>query len=131
MAGYYVDIEKRTRENDYFREVLFTGPLSQLVVMSLQPGEEIGLEIHPETDQFIRVEEGEGKAILHGTEYKLKDGSAIIIPAGTEHNIINTSSQKALKLYTLYSPPEHPRDTIHKTRADAETDQDEHQAMAA
>lgn len=131
MAGYYVDIEKRTRENDYFREVLFTGPLSQLVVMSLQPGEEIGLEIHLETDQFIRVEEGEGKAILHDTEYKLKDGSAIIIPAGTEHNLINTSSQKALRLYTIYTPPEHPRGTIHKTRADAETREDEHHAPTA
>jgi len=131
MAGYYVDIEKRTRQNDYFREVLFTGPLSQLVVMSLQPGEEIGLEIHPETDQFIRVEEGEGKAILHGTEYKLKDGSAIVIPAGTEHNIINTSSKKALKLYTIYTPPDHPRGTIHKTKADAETYEDEHHALAA
>ena len=131
MVGYYVDIEKRTRENDYFREVLFTGHLSQLVVMSLQPGEEIGLETHPETDQFIRVEEGEGKAILHGEEYHLKDGSAIVIPAGTEHNIINTSSKKALNLYTIYTPPEHPRGTIHKTKADAETYEDEHHALAA
>lgn len=131
MAGYYVDIEKRARENDYFREVLFTGPLSQLVVMSLQPGEEIGLEIHLENDQFIRVEEGRGKAILAGEEYHLQEGSAIIIPAGTEHNIINTSSKKALKLYTLYTPPQHPRGTIHKTRADAETYEDEHRVLAS
>ena len=118
MAGYYVDIEKRTKENDYFREVLFTGPLSQLVVMALQPGEEIGLETHPETDQFIRVEEGKGKAILHGEEYDLKDGSAIVIPAGTEYNIINTSATEALKLYTVYIPPDYAGGTIHKTKAE-------------
>jgi mannose-6-phosphate isomerase-like protein (cupin superfamily) len=128
MAGYYVDIEKRTRENAYFREVLFTGALSQLVVMSLQPGEETGLKTHPATDQFIRVEEGEGKAILQGAEYKLRDGSAIIIPAGTDHNIINTCSKKALKLYTIYTPPEHPRGMICKTKADAGTYEDEHHA---
>ena len=131
MAGYYVDIEKRTQENDYFREVLFTGPLSQLVVMSLLPGEEIGLDTHPETDQFIRVEEGKGKAILDSQEYVLKDGSAIIIPAGTEHNIINASSKWALKLYTICTPPEHPRGMIHKTKADAETYKDEYHASAA
>ena len=130
MAGFYVDIEKRTRENDYFREVLFTTPLSQLVVMSLQPGEEIGLEVHSETDQFIRVEEGEGKVSLHGAEYELRDGSAIVIPAGTEHNIINTSPKKALKLYTIYTPPNHPRGTIHETRADAETSEAQHRAFA-
>ena len=130
MAGFYVDIEKRTKTNDYFREVLFTTSLSQLVVMSLQPGEEIGLEIHSENDQFIRVEEGEGKAILHGAEYKLRNGSAIVIPAGTEHSIINTSSKKALKLYTIYTPPNHPRGTIHITKADAEAYEDQHQAFA-
>lgn len=130
MAGFYVDIEKRTRENDYFREVLFTTPLSQLVVMSLQPGEEIGLEVHSETDQFIRVEEGEGKVSLHGAEYELRDGSAIVIPAGTEHNIINTSPKKALKLYTIYTPPNHPGGTIHETKADAETSEDQHHAFA-
>lgn len=120
MAGYHVDIEKKTEENEYFREVLFTGPLSQLVVMSLKPGEEIGLETHGDTDQFIRVEEGHGKAILDGQEYKLEDGSAIVIPAGTEHNVINTSSKEALKLYTIYTPPEHADGTIHKTKAEAE-----------
>ena len=125
MTGYYVDIEIRTKENDYFREVLFTGPLSQLVVMSLDPGEDIGLETHLETDQFIRVEEGKGKAILDGQEYPLKNGTAIAIPAGTEHNIINTSPRDALKLYTIYTPPEHPHGTIHKTKADAETYEDE------
>ncbi len=120
MAGYHVDIEKRTEKNKYFREVLFTAPHSQLVVMSLKPKEDIGLETHKDTDQFIRVEEGEGKAILGGQEYKLKEGSAIVIPAGTKHNVINTSSKEALKLYTLYTPPEHPDGTIHKTKAEAE-----------
>ena len=131
MAGFYVDIEKRTRENDYFRKVLFTGRRSQLVVMSLQPGEDIGLETHPETDQFIHVEEGYGKAILDGQECRLKEGSAIVIPAGTEHNIINSSSKNALKLYTIYAPPEHPRGTIHKTKADAEIYEDQHHTLAA
>ena len=130
MAGYYVDIENRTQENDYFREVLFTGHLSQLIVMSLLPGEEIGLETHPETDQFVRVEEGKGKAILDGQVYALKDGSAIIIPAGTEHNIINASSKWALKIYTIYTPPEYPLGTIHKTRADAETYEHEYHPSA-
>jgi len=120
MAGYHVDIEKKTEKNEYFREVLFTGPFCQLVVMSLKPGEDIGLETHTGTDQFIRVEEGEGKAILDGQEYKLEDGSAIVIPAGTEHNVINTSSREALKLYTLYAPPEHADGTIHRTKAEAD-----------
>lgn len=126
MSGYHTDIEKKTEQNEYFREVLFTGPHSQLVVMALKPGEEIGLETHGDTDQFIRVEEGEGKAILDGQEYKLEDGSAVVIPAGAEHNVINTSSKKALKLYTLYTPPEHPDGTIHKTKAEAEAYEREH-----
>lgn len=120
MPGYHTDIEMKTLENNYFREVLFTGPHSQLVVMALQPGEDIGQETHPGTDQFIRVEAGSGKAVLDGQEYDLEDGSAIVIPAGTEHNVINTSATAALKLYTIYTPPEHPDGTIHKTKAEAE-----------
>lgn len=126
MAGYHTDIEKKSLENEYFREVLFTGPLSQLVVMALKPGENIGLETHSGTDQFFRVEAGEGKAVLDGEEYKLQVGSAIVIPAGTEHNVINTSSTEALKLYTIYSPPQHPDGTIHKTKAEAEAYDHEH-----
>ena len=126
MAGYHVDIEKKTEKNDYFREVLFTGPHSQLVVMSLNVGEDIGLETHPDTDQFIRIEEGKGKAVLDGEEFELEDGSAIVIPAGTQHNVINISSKKALKLYTVYTPPEHPDGTIHKTKAEAEAAEKEH-----
>ena len=126
MAGYHVDIEKKTEKNDYFREVLFTGPHSQLVVMSLNVGEDIGLETHADTDQFIRIEEGKGKAVLDGEEFELEDGSAIVIPAGTQHNVINISSKKALKLYTVYTPPEHPDGTIHKTKVEAEAAEKEH-----
>jgi len=126
MPGYYIDIEKKTLENDCFREVLYTAQHCQLVVMSLLPKEEIGAEIHEIHDQFIRVEQGEGKAILNGKEFILADGSAIIIPAGTKHNIINTSADKKLKLYTIYSPAHHKDKTIHKTKKDALLDEDDH-----
>jgi mannose-6-phosphate isomerase-like protein (cupin superfamily) len=94
--------------------------------MSLRPGEEIGLETHDDRDQFIRVEAGTGKAILNGEEKALADGSAVVIPAGTQHNIVNTSQSDALKLYTIYSPPEHPDGTIHKNKAEAEAYEKEH-----
>lgn len=126
MTGYHTDIEKKSMENSYFREVLFTGPHSQLVVMALKPGEDIGLETHPDTDQFIRVESGQGKAILDEQEYTLQDGSALVIPAGAKHNVINTSSTEPLKLYTVYTPPEHPDGTVHKTKAEAEAYEREH-----
>jgi mannose-6-phosphate isomerase-like protein (cupin superfamily) len=120
MAGYVAHIEQRTLENTDFRRVLFTGPHAQLVVMALRPGEDIGLETHPDVDQFIRVEAGQGTAILDGREHALSDGTAVVIPAGTSHNIVNNSRTEALKLYTLYSPPEHPDGTVHKTKADAD-----------
>lgn len=126
MAGYHTDIEKKSLENEFFREVLFTGPNSQLVVMALKPGEEIGVETHGDVDQFIRVESGQGKAVLDGDEFMLEDGSAVVIPAGTEHNVLNTSSTETLKLYTIYTPPEHPDGTIHKTKAEAEAYEHEH-----
>ncbi len=119
MAGYLTDIEKRTLENKLFREVLFTGPHCQLVVMSLQPGEDIGLETHADVDQFIRVEAGAGKAILDGVAHDLRDGSAVVIPAGVQHNVVNSSRSETLKLYTIYSPPEHPHGTVHATKAEA------------
>ena len=119
MAGYLTNIEEKTLANSYFREVLFTGPHSQLVVMALAPGEEIGMETHDEVDQFIRVETGKGKAILNGEEHDLEDGSAVVIPAGTQHNIVNSSPSESLKLYTIYTPPEHPEGTIHKDKAEA------------
>ena len=126
MSGYLIDIEQKTLENENFREVLFTASHSQLVVMSLRPGEEIGLETHDEIDQFIRIEAGTGKALLNGEEKALADGSAVVIPAGTEHNVINTSQSEALKLYTIYSPPEHPDRTVHKTKAEADEYEKEH-----
>lgn len=125
-AGYVINIEKKSLDNDFFREVLFTATRVQLVVMSLGPGEEIGLETHDDVDQFIRVEAGTGKAILNGKEHDLEDGSAVVIPAGTEHNVVNTSQQEPLKLYTLYSPPEHPDGTVNRDKAEALAYEKEH-----
>ena len=120
MNGYVTNIERDTLANEDFRRVLFTGPNIQLVLMTLRPGEEIGLEIHDGHDQFIRVEAGAGVALLNGKRNALADGSAVVIPAGVEHNVINTSADAPLKLYTLYSPPEHPEGTVHRTKRDAE-----------
>jgi len=121
MTGYFGPIEKQTLKNDYFRQVLFTGKHAQLVVMCLQPGEEIGNEVHDHVDQFFRVEEGEAKFILNGSEEHVVHASdAAIVPAGTYHNVINTSKTAKLKLYTVYSPPNHPDGTIHKTKIEAE-----------
>jgi mannose-6-phosphate isomerase-like protein (cupin superfamily) len=124
MKGYVTDILKATLENENFRKVLYTAPSSQLVVMSLKPGEEIGAEVH-ELDQFIKIEKGEGKAILNGAEYALKDDYAVVIPAGVNHNIVNTSPSEPMKLYTVYSPAEHRDGVIHATREEAMAD-DEH-----
>jgi len=118
MTGYVINIEEKTLKNDYFREVLFTTDKSQLVVMALKPNEEIGMEVHPEHDQFIRIESGKGKTIMNGEEHEIMDGSAIIIPAGVQHNIINTSPE-IMKLYTIYTPPEHKPGTIHMTKDEA------------
>lgn len=125
--GYIVDIEERTVSNSNFREVLFTGPRSQLVVMSLKPGEEIGEEMHDDIDQFIRVEQGEAKIILGGKAHHIKDDDAVVIPSGVRHNIINTSSSEDLKLYTIYSPREHKPGTIHKTKAEAMAEHHHHE----
>lgn len=126
MVGYTINIEETALQNDNFREVLYTAQHSQLVVMSLNPNEEIGMEIHEIVDQFIRVEQGEGKAILNGEEHVISDGFAIVVPAGTQHNIINTSAEKKLKLYAIYSPAHHKDKTIHKTKQDAEADSQDH-----
>ncbi len=122
MAGYAGNIEALTKHNTFFRKVIFTAKHMQLVVMSLPPKGDIGLETHPHTDQFIRVEAGEGKCKIGDSEYALKDGVSVIIPAGSEHNVWNTSPSEDLKLYTIYTPPEHKDGTIHKTKADAEKD---------
>ncbi|MEX2725480.1 MAG: cupin domain-containing protein, partial [Candidatus Freyarchaeota archaeon] len=104
MKGFVVSIEKETKKNTNFRRVLYTGKHSQLVLMSLKPGEEIGEETHDDVDQFFRFEEGEGKVVIDGVEHCVKDGSAVIVPAGARHNVINTSKSANLKLYTIYSP---------------------------
>ena len=125
MKGYVINIEKSSIDNENFRQVLYTAKNSQLVVMSLKPKENIGEEVH-QLDQFIRCESGQGKTILNDVEYPISDGFAIVVPAGTKHNIINTSSDKPMKIYTLYSPPNHKEGTIHKTKADALADEGEH-----
>lgn len=125
MKGYVVNIEDATKENDNFRKVLYTGKNSQLVVMSILPGDDIGEEVH-DLDQFIRIEKGEGKAVLDGVEHQVEDDFAIVVPAGASHNIINTSQDEPLKLYTVYSPPEHKDGIVHVTKEDALSDEDDH-----
>jgi len=122
MKGFNTNIEKETLENNNFRKVLYTGKHCQLVLMSLKPNEDIGMEVHSENDQFFRFEKGEGKCIIDGNEYILGDGSVIIVPSGAEHNIINTSSTDDLKLYTIYSPAHHKDGVVRATKAEAEAD---------
>ena len=117
MPGFVVNIEKATMQNDNFRKALNTAKHSQLVVMSLLPGEDIGAEVH-DLDQFIRFESGRGKVILDGKEHAVEDDWAVVIPAGVEHNVINTSDSEKMKLYSIYSPPEHADGTVHPTKAD-------------
>jgi mannose-6-phosphate isomerase-like protein (cupin superfamily) len=119
MKGYVTNLEKDTLANEDFRRVLYTAKNCQLVLMSLKPGEDIGMEVHT-LDQFLRLESGEGKAILDGVEHTISDGFAVIVPAGTNHNFINTSTTENLKLYTLYSPPEHQDGITRHTKAEAE-----------
>jgi mannose-6-phosphate isomerase-like protein (cupin superfamily) len=126
VKGFADNIEKLTLGNKNFRKVIFTGKYSQLVLMSLKPGEDIGTEVHTGLDQFFRVDSGKGKLVMGRTEKKLKDGFAIVVPGGTRHNIVNTSKTEDLKLYTIYSPPNHPKRTIHKTRKEAEEYEKKH-----
>ena len=125
MSGYLVHIEQDTERNDFFRKVLFTAKHCQLVLMCLQPGEEIGDEVHDHVDQFFRIEQGEALFVLNEKEKHLaKAGDAVIVPAGTYHNVINDSKEQ-LKLYTVYSPPNHPDGTVHKTKAAADAAEEE------
>jgi mannose-6-phosphate isomerase-like protein (cupin superfamily) len=119
MKGYVVDIEKETTKNTDFRRVLYTGRHSQLVLMSLKPGEEIGEETHDHVDQFFRFEAGEGKVVIDSKEHHVKDGNAVIVPAGARHNVINTSKRSHLRLYTIYSPPEHQDSVVRHTKKEA------------
>ncbi len=126
MTGYIGPIKKQTLGNNYFRQVLFTGKHAQLVVMSLKAGEEIGNEVHEHVDQFFRIEQGEAKFVLNNKEVHIaKDGDAVIVPAGTYHNIINNSKTEAMKLYTIYSPPNHPDKIMHRTKAEADKAEEE------
>lgn len=121
MTGYISNIEEITLANNYFRQVLFTGKYSQLVLMCLQISEEIGMEVHETVDQFFRIEEGEGKVVMNGEENQFKNGFVFIVPAGTQHNVINTGAVP-LKLYTIYSPANHRDGVIHKTKVEALAD---------
>jgi len=121
MHGFKTNIEKETLENSNFRKVLYTAKYSQIVLMSLLPKEEIGMETHEKNDQFFRFESGKGKCIIDGNEYEVKDGDAVIVPAGAKHIVINTSDKEDLKLYTIYSPPNHEDGIIRRTKNEAET----------
>lgn len=125
MSGYSDNIEELTLKNDNFRVVLFTGNHSQLVLMALKPGQDIGMETHADNDQFFRIESGVGKAIVDGEEYELKDGVAVLVKSGSEHNIINTSETEYLKLYTIYSPAHHKDPETQKTKEQALKDEEE------
>ena len=125
MKGYSINIEEETLANTNFRQVLYTGKHSQLVLMSLLPDEEIGMEVHPINDQFFRFEKGRGKCIIDGNEYLVSDGFAIIVPAGAQHNIINVSATEPLKLYTIYSPANHKDGIVRATKAEAEANDPE------
>ena len=126
MTGFLNNIEERTLDNTNFRQVIFTGQHTQVVLMSLAPQEDIGKEVHAVTDQFIRVESGTGTVIMNGEEQTVADGDAFVVPAGTEHNLINTSTEEPLKLYTLYSPPHHKDGTVHETKQAALNDTEDH-----
>ncbi|MFA6190420.1 MAG: cupin domain-containing protein [Candidatus Staskawiczbacteria bacterium] len=120
MKGFCSNIEKDTLENENFRKVLYTGKHSQLVLMTLLPNEEIGVETHADNDQFFRFEKGQGKVIIDGNEYQVSDGSAVIVPSGAQHNVVNTSASDSLKLYTIYCPAHHQDGVVRKTKAEAE-----------
>ena len=122
MKGFHADIEELTLENENFRQVVYTGEHSQLVLMCLAPGEDIDLETHPHNDQFFRVESGTGKVVIDGTNYRIGTGSAVIVPAGAMHNITNTSKHDNLSLYTMYSPPHHKDGITRRTKQEAKED---------
>jgi mannose-6-phosphate isomerase-like protein (cupin superfamily) len=129
MKGFKTNIENDAVENENFRKVLYTSKHSQLVLMSLAPNEEIGMEVHGENDQFFRFEKGEGRVIIDASEYAVTDGDAVVVPAGAEHNVINISSTEPLKLYTIYSPAHHKDQIVRATKAEAEANEAEFDGM--
>jgi mannose-6-phosphate isomerase-like protein (cupin superfamily) len=130
MKGFVENIEKSTIKNGNFRKVLYTGKHSQLVLMSLKPMEEIGMEVHSDNDQFFRVEKGQGKCIIDGNEYDIKDGTAIVVPAGSEHNVMNISDSEDLKLYTIYSPAHHKDGIVRVTKEEAMANEEDFDGVA-
>ena len=126
MKGFVKNIEHESLENDNFRKVLYTSKYGQVVVMSLLPNEEIGMEVHHDTDQFFRIESGEGIVVMDNEEFPISDGSAVVVPAGTMHNVINRMSDKSMKLYTIYMPPHHKDGVVHQTKEIAEADTTDH-----
>lgn len=126
MSGFHTNIEEETLKNNNFRKVLFTGTYQQLVVMSLKIGEEIGMEVHDNVDQFFRIEKGEAKFVINGEETLAHAEEVVIIPAGNQHNVKNVSTTEDLKLYTIYAPPNHPEGTVHKTKKEAEEAEKSH-----
>ncbi|MCL4389868.1 MAG: cupin domain-containing protein [Patescibacteria group bacterium] len=125
MKGFKTNIDTDTRANTNFRKVLYSAKHSQLVLMSLAPNEEIGMEVHPGNDQFLRFEAGQGKCVIDGHEYVVGDGDAVVVPAGAQHNVINTSASVELKLYTLYSPAHHKDGIVRATKAEAQANDEE------
>ena len=125
MKGFNANIEKATLENENYRKALYTSKHSQLVLMSLKPNEEIGMEVHSDNDQFFRFEKGQGRCVIDGNEYEVRDGSAVVVPAGARHNVINISDTEELKLYTIYSPAHHKDGVVRTTKAEAEADSPE------
>jgi mannose-6-phosphate isomerase-like protein (cupin superfamily) len=125
MKGFVTNIEEATKGNGNFRKVLYTSKHSQLVLMSLKPMEEIGMEVHPDNDQFFRVDKGAGKVVIDGNEYEVGDGFAVVVPAGAQHNVINTSGTEELKLYTIYSPAHHKDGIVRATKQEAEANEAE------
>jgi mannose-6-phosphate isomerase-like protein (cupin superfamily) len=120
MKGFHANLEQETLKNSDFRKVLYTAKHCQLVLMSLRPNEEIGMEVHPDNDQFFRFEKGQGEVFIDGNKYKVSDGSAIIVPCGAQHNVVNTSAKEELKMYTIYSPAHHMDGIVRATKAEAE-----------
>ena len=126
MVGYNAKLSSIATENNYFRRVLYTAKGGQLVVMALKPGEDIGMEVHDDVDQFFWVVQGEARAVLNGEETQVRHGEVLIVPRGTNHNIINASATAPMKLFTVYTPPNHPDGTVHKTKAEAEAAEEHH-----
>jgi mannose-6-phosphate isomerase-like protein (cupin superfamily) len=126
MVGYKADVQKLAMENDFFREVLYTARGGQLVVMNLRPSEDIGMEVHHDVDQFFWIVKGTAKTVLNNEQGQVAIGEVLIVPRGTDHNIINASSSEPLKLFTVYTPPNHPDGTVHKTKAEAQAAEAHH-----